>query len=54
MQVRDCSAVMAAFPFSAVLLSVRFAAAITSQICHRRWQPAVNNLYEYSPIALAA
>lgn len=30
------------------------AAAITTQICHRRWQPAMNNLYEYSSIACAA
>lgn len=29
-------------------------AAITSQICHRLWQPAMNNLYEYSSIACAA
>lgn len=29
-------------------------AAITSQICHRLWQPAMNNLYEYSSIACVA
>lgn len=30
------------------------AAAVTSQICHCCWQPAMNNLYEYSSIACAA
>lgn len=51
----DCSAVMAACPFRRVLLSVGATlSAITSKICHHLWQPAMNNLYEYSAISRAA